>query len=371
MVLLPMRCRRRTYLAIYTGISCLISILISYRPFKRAMARRGAGAAFCPAHVTGFFKAEAGAGSGGRGADESGSLGAGFSIVHGVETSVSGARLGGGKGGILRVSTSGYAPGNTAVSRAVAAELAGEVSGGDGDAAVSADVHHRIGVPVGYGLGCSSAAALSLALALNEALGCGLSAEEAGRIAHRAEVRCRTGLGDVLAAYHGGFEVRVRAGAPGVGRVARAGGGGGGGRLRREPGGAVAGGGTAAVIGCFSPVSTRRFIAERLPGINGLGGVMVERLAGPRGSLEMFQDMSMEFARHIGVVTPRMAAAAAALREEGVRCGVALFGETVFALAERGSGQEKRAGRILGGLGGITIRSEIGGPARVKGEAEA
>ena len=335
------------------------------------MARRGAGAAFCPAHVTGFFKAEAGAG-GGRGADEAGSLGAGFSIVHGVETSVSGARLGGrGCRGVLRVSTSGYAPGNTAVSRAVAAELAREVSGCDGgDAAVSADVHHRIGVPVGYGLGCSSAAALSLALALNEALGCGLSGEEAGRIAHRAEVRCRTGLGDVLAAYHGGFEVRVRAGAPGVGRVARAGGGGNGsGRLRREPGGAVAGGGTAAVIGCFSPVSTRRFIAERLAGINGLGGVMVERLAGPRGSLEMFQDMSMEFARHIGVVTPRMAAAAAALREEGVRCGVALFGETVFALAERGSAQEKRAARILGGLGGITIRSEIGGPARVREEA--
>ena len=334
------------------------------------MARRGAGAAFCPAHVTGFFKAKAGAGGGGRGADEAGSLGAGFSIVHGVETSVSGARLGRGCRGVLRVSTSGYAPGNTAVSRAVAAELAREVSGG-GDAAVSADVHHRIGVPVGYGLGCSSAAALSLALALNEALGCGLSTEEAGRIAHRAEVRCRTGLGDVLAAYHGGFEVRVRAGAPGVGRVARAGGAGGNGsgRLRREPGGAVAGGGTAAVIGCFSPVSTRRFIAERLAGINGLGGVMVERLAGPRGSLEMFQDMSMEFARHIGVVTPRMAAAAAALREEGVRCGVALFGETVFALAERGSAQEKRAARILGGLGGITIRSEIGGPARVREEA--
>lgn len=333
------------------------------------MARGGAGTAFCPAHVTGFFKAEAGAG---RGADESGSLGAGFSIVHGVETSVSGARLGGGGGGgggRLRVSTSGYAPGNTDVSRAVAAELAREASGG-GDASVSADVHHRIGVPVGYGLGCSSAAALSLALALNEALGCGLSAEEAGRIAHRAEVRCRTGLGDVLAAYHGGFEVRVRAGAPGVGRVARAGGGvGGGGRLRRGRGDAVAGGGTAAVIGCFSPVSTRRFIAERLPGINGLGGVMVEKLAGPGGSIEMFQDMSMEFARHIGVVTPRMAEAEAALRGEGVRCGVALFGETVFALAERGSAREKRAARVLGGLGGITIRSEIGGPARAGEEA--
>ncbi len=342
-----MRCRRRTYLAIYTGISCLIRILISYRPFKRAMAQRGAGAAFCPAHVTGFFKAEAG---GGQEIDRTGSLGAGFSIVHGVRTRVSGARLGRGRNGRLAVSTAGHAPGNTDVSRAVVAEFERAACGGEG---ISADIRHEIGVPVGYGLGCSSAAALSLALALNEALGCGLPREEAGRIAHRAEVSCRTGLGDVLAAYHGGFEVRVGAGAPGIGRVARAGG---------DPDCA----GTAAVIGCFSPVSTRRFIAERLPRINGLGGTMVERLAGPGGDLEMFQDMSMEFARHIGVVTRRMAGAAAGLRAARVRCGVALFGETVFALAAAGSREEKEAARILSRYGGIVIGSRIGGPARVE-----
>lgn len=320
--------------------------------------RSGAGVAFCPAHVTGFFKAEAG---GGRCMDESGSLGAGFSIARGVRTSVSGARPGAGpEGGRLSISTSGYGPGNTDVSRAVVAEF--ERAAGCGG--ISADIRHEIGVPVGYGLGCSSAAALSLALALNEALGGCLSEEQAGRVAHRAEISCRTGLGDVLAAYHGGFEVRVAAGAPGIGRVARAGGG--------EEGGAgpdrelEEAGAAAAVICCFSPVSTRRFISERLPRINGLGGAMVERLAGPGGSLEMFQDMSMEFARHIGVVTRRMAGAAADLRAARVRCGVALFGETVFALAAAGSDDEKRAARILSGRGGIVLRSEIGGPARVE-----
>ena len=316
--------------------------------------RGGTGGAFCPAHVTGFFKAEAG---GGRGIDESGSLGAGFSIARGVRTSVSGARSGGGpEGGRLSISASGYGPGNTAVSRAVVAEF--ERAAGCGG--ISADIRHEIGVPVGYGLGCSGAAALSLALALNEALGGRLSEAEAGRVAHRAEISCRTGLGDVLAAYHGGFEVRVVAGAPGIGRVARAGGEGAG----PEAAGAAAA--AAAVICCFSPVSTRRFISERLPRINGLGGAMVDRLAGPGGSLEMFQDMSMEFARHIGVVTRRMAGAAADLRAARVRCGVALFGETVFALAAAGSDDEKRAARILSGRGGIVLRSEIGGPARVE-----
>ena len=302
----------------------------------------------------------------GDGADRSGSLGAGFSIMDGVRTVVSGARLEEeGVEGRVRVTTSGYAPGNTAVSRAVAAEFgraAGAVAAAEAGATatarqVSADIRHEIGVPVGYGLGCSSAAALSLALALNEALGGILPREQAAGVAHRAEIRCRTGLGDVLAAYHGGFEVRVVAGAPGIGRVRRAG------------GGCAAGGGgegeTAAVIGCFSPVSTRRFITERLSRVNGLGGVMVERMAGGGGAA-LFQGMSMEFAQHIGVVTPRMAAAAAALRGAGIGCGVALFGETVFALVAAGA-DEERAARRLAGCGGITIRTGIGGPARVEG----
>ena len=65
------------------------------------------------------------------------------------------------------------------------------------------DVHHDISVPVGYGLGCSAAVALSLSLALNEALGTNLSRTEIGQIAHNAEISCKTGLGDVLAAFHG------------------------------------------------------------------------------------------------------------------------------------------------------------------------
>ena len=355
-----MRCRRLTDLAIYTGLNCLIHILIFCVLFKRAMAHGAAGEAFCPAHVTGFFKAEEGCGGGGdAGEDGRGSLGAGFSIALGVRTRVSGVRIeAGGRRGRLRISTTGYAPEDTAVSREVAAEFERAAGGGGDGARLSADISHEIGVPVGYGLGCSSAAALSLALALGQALGRGMQAEQAARIAHRAEIRCRTGLGDVLAAYHGGFEVRTRAGAPGIGRVRRAGGaagrGGGSGGLE----------GTAVVIGCFSPVSTRRFIAERLAGINGLGGAMVERMVGPAGGLGAFQDMSMEFARHIGVVTPRMAAAAAGLRGAGIGCGVALFGETVFALAAGGAEEEEKAAKILAGCGCTTIRTEIGGPAR-------
>ena len=74
-------------------------------------------------------------------------------------------------------------------------------------------------IPVGYGLGSSSAVALSLSFALDQALGTKLDRSLIGQIAHNAEVNCKTGLGDVLASFHGGFEIRVKAGAPGIGSV--------------------------------------------------------------------------------------------------------------------------------------------------------
>ena len=116
------------------------------------------------------------------------------------------------------------------------------------------DITHEIGIPVGYGLGCSAAAALSLALALNKAIGAGYTREQAGTIAHNAEVRCRTGLGDVLAAYHGGFEIRTAPGAPGIGAVKK-----------------MQSGGCEAVIACFEPVSTPDFLRDKMESINGNG----------------------------------------------------------------------------------------------------
>ncbi len=287
----------------------------------------GAGAAFCPAHITGFFKPEVG---GGRPAEERGSTGAGFSVGLGVATTARASRAAG--KGRASVTASGYAPGDAAVSEWVASEFLGRPEG----EGMLLEVHHAITAPVGYGLGCSGAAALSAAMALNEALGAGLSGEEAGRVAHAAELECGTGLGDVLAAYHGGLEVRTVPGAPGTGRVERMG-----------------NGASEALLACFAPVSTKGFMARRLGEVNGLGGRMLGELAAGGGA-RRFQEMSMEFARHLGVVTPRMGALAADLRAAGLGCGVALFGETVFSLAGR-TGEADAAERIMRGHRGAAV----------------
>ena len=78
---------------------------------------------------------------------------------------------------------------------------------------------HWIKLPIGAGFGCSAAGALSASLALNEKLNLNLSKTKCGQIAHIAEVKNRTGLGDVISSFFGGFEIRIKPGAPGIGKI--------------------------------------------------------------------------------------------------------------------------------------------------------
>ncbi len=284
--------------------------------------------AFCPAHITGFFKAEM-VKSGGS-LLETGSVGAGFSIRHGVRTTVEAEPVA--ESGIS-ITTDGYETGDTAVSERVIARYA-ELAG----RSYKIDVHHEIGVPVGYGLGCSAAVALSLSLALNAALGTNLTRKEAAQLAHTVEIECGTGLGDVAAALDGGFEIRTSAGAPGVGSIERT------------------DSDLDVILVCLAPMSTRKFIKDELERINGLGGRMVDELRGAYTD-DRFLDMSARFARYVDVITPRMQKIIDELAASGIRCGVALFGETVFVLANNAT--RARALEILAPYGKHILHSGV------------
>ena len=290
------------------------------------------GIAFCPAHVTGFFKAELDEKSK---LEELGSQGAGFSIEKGVKTTVSVREKTKYDDSNFHLNILGYQTDNSLVSEFVIGKFL-KLARPD----VFVDVDHNITVPVGYGLGCSGAVALSLGLALNQALDTGLSKEKVGLIAHEAEIKCQTGLGDVLASYHGGFEIRTKSGAPGVGVVKK---------IKSEN--------YTVVIICFSPISTKKFISERLHSINGLGGKMVTKLEKSKNIIE-FQDMSLEFAKYVNVITPKMARVISDLTKNGINCGVAMFGETVFSLVPK-----SKVDKVIGVLkkydDGIVITSKI------------
>lgn len=75
------------------------------------------------------------------------------------------------------------------------------------------------GAPSGQGFGVSGASALAAAFALARCLGTGRS--EALKAAHLAEVRSRTGLGDVVAEFLGGAVIRRTPGIPPYGTQQR------------------------------------------------------------------------------------------------------------------------------------------------------
>jgi len=289
--------------------------------------------AFCPAHVTGFFKAYLNDNQ--NNLENLGSMGAGFSIKQGVTTRVKIESKNNQKSN-FKITTKGYQSDKTDISEFILNEFLklGKFSN------KFFNIEHDISIPVGYGLGSSAAVALSLSFALDQALETKLDKIDIGKIAHNAELNCKTGLGDVLASFHGGFEIRVKPGAPGIGRVEKI--------LTEE---------ISIIMICFSPISTNKFIKERLSQINGLGGKMVNKLMESK-NYEHFQEMSLEFANYIDVMTPKMQKLVSELFENNIKCGVALFGETIFSMIPK-----KDENKILEILKkypeGIIIKSEL------------
>ncbi len=284
--------------------------------------------AFCPAHITGFFKAKLDK----EDSKQSGSLGAGFSIQKGVKTTVTIRNKTKHDISNFTIKVNGFESGDMRVSEAVLSKFSTEEK--------FVDVIHEIDVPVGYGFGSSAAVALSLSIALNDALECKLSKIKVAQIAHDVEIECKTGLGDVLGSYYGGFEIRDKPGAPGIGHVQKI-------TLNK----------ISIIMICFSPISTSKFIKERLPQINGLGGKMVNKLLESK-NYEHFQEMSLEFAKYVDVMTPRMQKVVNELSKNNIKCGIALFGETIFSMIPKE--KENKVLEILEKYSdGIIIKSEL------------
>lgn len=247
------------------------------------------GTAFCPAHITGFFRADRG-----NTPETTGSVGAGFCITKGVTTTV-------------QLKAGGIPP------QGVVEHVVKQFQHIINDANVPLDIRHKMEVPLGYGLGSSGALAFSTALALNEAFGTKLDRETLGQMAHRAEIHHNSGLGDVLAAYTGGFEIRTKPGAPGYGSICR-----------------VQIGDPAVLIFCLAPRKTSEILGS--PDlINGIGGSMVQYLlAHPDAAL--LQRLSMEFAQKSGMLSSTVNEVVDRLHDIGVSCGIAMLGETVFTI---------------------------------------
>ncbi len=181
-----------------------------------------------------------------------------------------------------------------------------------------ATINHTVEVPIGAGFGSSAAGALGTALALAKALALNLTYNQLGRVAHVAEVKCKTGLGTVGPLMLGGCILTVEPGAPGISLIDRI-------PISAD---------YRIVAGVFGPTPTKQILSspEKRREVNKWGKKTVEDiLAEP--SLENFLVCCRVFAEKTGFMTNRVRTLVRLADEAGV-IGAAqnMVGEAVHAL---------------------------------------
>ena len=179
-------------------------------------------------------------------------------------------------------------------------------------------VNHQVEVPIGAGFGTSAAGALTAGLALSKALGLPITYNQIGRIAHVAEVQCKTGLGTVGPLMLGGCVLTVEPGAPGISVIDRI-------PLSND---------YLIVAGVFDPTPTKRVLAsaEKRREVNRWGKKTLEAiLAEP--SVENFMACCLDFAEKAEFMTTRVRQLVK-LAEKAGAIGAAqnMVGEAVHAL---------------------------------------
>ncbi|MDO8480938.1 MAG: bifunctional phosphopantothenoylcysteine decarboxylase/phosphopantothenate--cysteine ligase CoaBC [Nanoarchaeota archaeon] len=169
-------------------------------------------------------------------------------------------------------------------------------------------------LPFGCGFGMSGASAFAAALATNQLLNLGKSREELALVAHYAEVKNSTGLGDVAGQYTGGFMMRKRKGK--ILDVER---------LPLCP--------HSIYYKAFGPIETKKVIssAERLKEINKAGGRALSKVS-KRSTLKEIVALSKEFAANSGLLTDkRVRNSIEWVEKKGGKASMVMLGNSVFS----------------------------------------
>ncbi|UCC58689.1 MAG: hypothetical protein JSW14_01875 [Candidatus Bathyarchaeum sp.] len=268
--------------------------------------------AFSPAGISSFFEIcdRTSEGILIADAEQIGARGGGFALDKGVSTEVSLAKA---KENRVNVFINETLWQEADTTRTVVETLLKKVP-----KAYHVTVRHRVDVPIGAGFGTSAAGALGTALALSKALDLNFTYNQLGRIAHVAEVKCRTGLGTVGPLMHGGCGLTLEPGAPGYAS------------LDQIPVSAD----HRIIAGTFRPYSTKEMLSSREKRriINEWGRKTLEKiLAYP--SLGNFMRACKEFAVGTGFVTERVQKLIELAEKTGaIGAAQNMVGEAVHAL---------------------------------------
>ncbi len=241
-----------------------------------------------------------------------GSTGAGVNIEPGVTTSVFVKKASKPK---ILIRLNGRALRNPIVSWKVVHEYLALVG-----RSWSIQIDHNCTLPVGAGYGTSGGGAASLSLALNEALQTNLSRESALAIAHIADASARAGLGTVASVSEGGFVVRMKPGAPGLGVVRSF----------------TVSGSARVVSGSFGPISTKRVLSSIIltRRVNACSKGLVGRLI-RKPDEKNFVRLSRRFAECLGLASSRLQRVLASADRLGVAASMMMLGEGIFCISRK------------------------------------
>jgi len=192
-------------------------------------------------------------------------------------------------------------------------------------------VKTRLDVPMGQGFGVSGAGALSSCLAAAKL--CGLSSSDALRAAHFAEVNLKTGLGDVVSSFLGGFEIRKTPGLPPWGFIEH-----------------IAGKYDIVICVIGSKIDTKKILCDR-KSINKIiehGRFCTKKIL-EKPSVENFFNLSYIFAKKTGLATKKILAAIDSCKNYG-NASMCMLGNSIFAI-----GKTNELARILSSFGKVYI----------------
>ncbi len=180
-------------------------------------------------------------------------------------------------------------------------------------------VETELAVPVGCGFGASGAGALSAALALNESLSLALPLSTVTSAAHIAEVKNRTGLGDVTGQTFGGIDIRKKAGSPFSSVIDKI--------PCRE---------TMISWVSFGSISTKSVLSDehKSKTINKAGKIYLKELL-KKPIIENFFQQSCAFAMEIELMSPKVEDAIESVIAAGGLASQAMLGDTVFAINDK------------------------------------
>ena len=253
--------------------------------------------AFCPGHISGYFKRVDG-----RDPATTGSIGAGIVISEGVIATVKPAER---SSVVVRVRSHEGAPADVSHSSPPLTSALEKLG-------ISVVVETSCRLPISAGFGLSAAALLAMLTATNRLLDLGLSADEIAEVAHETEVIFHTGLGDVAACQGGGRVVRTGPGIHGT------------------------------ILRCFdleAPVCAVCFGPIHTPDVLGSPAQMARVAAAfPARQPETYEDFfacCREFSAKSGLETPAVRRVLADCDRHRIPAAMTMLGEGVFAYGDQ------------------------------------